>query len=801
MYLLVAAGVVAIAVIAAVFVRSRRAGEDGVEVAFPPWPEQAVETGEATSVAFTDFAGAEACAECHRDQYDAWSSSTHGRAGGDPGEVTLLRAFDGEPIRFRDATVTPRMDDGAYAFVVAQLGREERVFRVDGVIGGGHMVGGGTQGFVTHYDDGTFRFLPFELVRQEDVWFCNTGTRRNRGWVPITEDMALADCGDWPPVRVLGDVARFASCQGCHGSQITVAPEPGRPHETRLVSLAINCESCHGPGRRHIEVARSGRIAEEADIGMRPLATLSKDASLEVCFRCHALKDALSPRDLPGEPLDEHYSLALPLLGESPVFADGRIRTFGYQQGHLYSACYRNGSMTCVDCHEPHGQGYRDVQGRPLTGRFDDGQCTSCHASKAVEPERHTHHAPDSEGSRCVACHMPYLQEPEVGTALGYARSDHTIPIPRPEFDAGLGIEVACQSCHVERDIATLQTDVDRWWGGLKPQPPVVARLAVADTAAAGAPGTRARGADTGADVVAGGSAEIGPSSQELVELALDTAAQHDIARFTALGELVERISRPGAGEIDDATAQRLRQLAADTDDDITAAALAALHHARGSNPETRRFLVETIERLGERERRVRLRWAVLLGFLGDQQREAGEATAAIATYRKALEVRPGHAATLLSLGLAYAASGNYAAAENAYRQSVARDSTSSPAWVNLGIARAARGDAAGTIAAYRDAIAANGYDPLPHFNLGNVYLRGGEPRQAVEHYRRAASLDPSLAPAHINLARALVALEDLPAARDALQRGIEFDPDNVEANQALQEIERILGDRTQSQP
>lgn len=794
-----AAAVVAVVLVLVAAACRDRVDDDAAPVAFPPWPAEA---GGATDVAFEDFAGAEMCAECHGEQYDAWSSSTHGRAGGKPGDVALLRPFNGEPIRFRDATVTPRVDDGGFAFVVAQQGREQQVLRVEGVVGGGHMVGGGTQGFVTRYDDGTLRFLPFELVRREDVWFCNTGTRLNRGWVPITEDMALADCGDWPPVRVLGDVARFASCQGCHGSQITVGPEPDRPHETRLVSLAVNCESCHGPGRRHVELARSGRIAEEADIGMRPLATLAKDASLQVCFRCHALKDALSPGDLPGEALDEHYSLALPLLGESPVFADGRIRTFGYQQGHLYSACYRNGSMTCIDCHEPHGQGYRDVQGRPLEGRFDDAQCTSCHASKTVEPERHTHHAPDSEGSRCVACHMPYLQEPEVGSTLGYARSDHTIPIPRPAFDAGLGIEVACQLCHDDRGIAELQADVDRWWGDLKPQPPVVARLAVADTAAASAVGgTQGRGSDPEDRAAAGGSARVAASANELVELALDTAGQHTMARFAALGELIANALRPNVGELEDGTAQGLRRLAEDADDDIAAAALAALHYARGADVPTRRFLVETIERLGERERRVRLRWAVMLGFLGDQHREAGEAAAAVATYTRALEVRPGHAATLLSLGLAYAAAGDHTAAENAYRQSLARDPTRSLAWVNLGISRAARGDAAGAIAAYQDAIAANAYDPLPHFNLGNVYLRASDPRQAIEHYRRAAALDPSLAPAHVNLARALVAVEDLPAARDALVRGLEFDPDNAEATAALREIDRVLNEQTRFRP
>ena len=51
---------------------------------------------------------------------------------------------------------------------------------------------------------------------------------------------------------------------------------------------------------------------------------------------------------------------------------DGRVRTFGYQLNHLASDCYLNGSMTCVSCHDPHTQTYRDEQFRPLEGRFED---------------------------------------------------------------------------------------------------------------------------------------------------------------------------------------------------------------------------------------------------------------------------------------------------------------------------------------------------------------------------------------------------------------------------------------------
>ena len=197
--LLAVAVAAALAVVITGILLLRGTPPDAERIAFAPPPPLPTDT-----IGPDDFAGADACAECHTAQYGAWRASTHGRAGAVPPTDILLRAFDGRPIRFRDAVVTPRVIDGAHAFVVAQEGREPVTLRVDGVVGGGHMVGGGTQGFFTRWADGTLRFLPFELVRREGVWFCNTGTRLDGGWLPITADMRLADCGDWPPARVQG---------------------------------------------------------------------------------------------------------------------------------------------------------------------------------------------------------------------------------------------------------------------------------------------------------------------------------------------------------------------------------------------------------------------------------------------------------------------------------------------------------------------------------------------------------------------------------------------------------------------
>jgi Flp pilus assembly protein TadD len=751
----------------------------GTPLPFPPPPPDS----PASHVEFEDFAGSAVCAGCHRTQFDLWNASTHGQAGGPARNDRLVRPFNGQAIRFHDANVTPIVDaEGRYAFVIRQDGRPERTLYVEGVIGGAHMVGGGTQGFVSRWPDGSLRFLPFEWTRDGETWFCNTDSRLDRGWLPITTDLSLADCGDWTPVRTLGSLPRFANCQECHGSRINIAPTRGRPNETRYASLSIDCESCHGPARQHAEaMSVPGRPAlspREPAPGTSPvpavppsLLTLDKDASLAVCFRCHALKDALAPSYLPGKPFEQHYSLGLALLSDEPVFADGRIRSFAYQQGHLWSDCYISGSMTCTDCHEPHGQAYRDANGFPLRSRFDDGQCTACHASKAAAVEEHTHHPAGSAGSRCVACHMPYLQEPTVGNAVRYARSDHTIPIPRPAFDAALGIEVACAQCHTD-PTEPLSAQTRAWWGNLEPHHPLVAGLA---------------------------SENIRSNRDSLAALLVRTAEstadappvpRHTAAEVMALGVLLRDHLDPDVRSLPRSLDRRLRMAATDANADIASLGLAALHWSRGDDRSTRRFLTRQLTAADRIGPAIRSRWAVLLGFLGDRAREAGNPARAIIAYYKALQVQPRDPAILTRLGLAEIEAGNTAGALAAFDRAIAADSSYALAWINLGIARSAAGDGNGAARAYAQAVRVDSTDAIAWLNLGNVELRAGRFEQAIELYRTALRYHPGLADAHFNLARALLSLGRTSEAILPLRNGLDFDPANTAARTALTELE-----------
>ncbi len=731
-----------------------------------PLPPPARSVPAVAQPAFADFVGAETCGACHAEQYATWRRSTHGRAGGPPTRARVIAPFTGAPIRFKDAVVTPSLTPrGDFIFTVAQKDRADRVYRVDAVVGGGFMAGGGTQAFFSKFPDGTLRFLPFDYSKPLGRWFCNTLGRADRGWLPITPEIALADCSDWTPNRVLGDSDRFENCQQCHGSQIEIAFDvPSRRYQTRFTTLAINCESCHGPGRRHVELARSGRIATEVDIGMRALSTLTKDESLGVCFQCHAMKATLRPGYLPGKRFEEHFGLKLPQVFDTLYLPDGRTRTFAYQEGHLASDCYLNGSMTCVDCHDPHGQGYRDVRGFPLQGRFDNGQCLGCHPSKEQPLERHTHHRPSSPGSRCVACHMPYLQQPDVRQQIPYGRSDHTIPIPRPLYDTREGLENACRQCHRDQTAERLQSQVTTWYGEVKPQPePVTARFA----------------------------AERVAESRSAIRRILDANGTHPMAEFVGLADVLQRYVSPDAPELDQATIGRLEQRATSTDPEIQALALATLHLARGADPDVRRFLSDQLRALGTREADVRDRWAWILKIRGDSYLNAGDPRNAVLAYERANEVRPDYPSLSRARALAYMTLGQHDKAAEQLRRSLALKPGQAHVMVQLGVTLMQGGDIDGATSAFRDATTVNPWDPIGYANLGVALLRRGEVRSSIEALEKAVSLDPSLADANFMLANAYATLRQLKQAADALERGLEFSPRDAAARRMLDEIRR----------
>jgi hypothetical protein len=90
--------------------------------------------------------------------------------------------------------------------------------------------------------------------------------------------------------------------------------------------------------------------------------------------------------------------------------------------------------------------------------------CLQCHETMVADVASHTKHRPDSTGSSCYNCHMPY-------TTYGLLKALRSHQISSPTVTASLdsGRPNACNACHLDRTLAWTSEHLEGWYG----MPPV----------------------------------------------------------------------------------------------------------------------------------------------------------------------------------------------------------------------------------------------------------------------------------------------------------------------------------------
>jgi tetratricopeptide (TPR) repeat protein len=382
---------------------------------------------------------------------------------------------------------------------------------------------------------------------------------------------------------------------------------------------------------------------------------------------------------------------------------------------------------------------------------------------------------------------MPYLQEPETAdprtgrAPVRYARSDHSVSIPRPRADSAVGIVSACASCHAARTTGQLESEVRAWWGVGKPVPAqVTAQLAAAR---AGREAARGRGASV--------NSAADSALTELLGGAGDSPGRpHRAATFAGLARYLESVPGPDAKRLSAADRDRLAVLSSDPDADIRALALATRHLTGGADAPVRRALARSLTREGAHDFALRSRWAVALGYMGDRYAEAGDFSAARTTYGRALEVMPANARLRQSLGNAERSAGDYRAAITSYEGALLLERRSALIMVNLGIALGAAGDSVRGEEMFRAATQTDPGEPLGWFNLGNVALLKGDYAAAAKDFQRAVAIDGALAQAHFQLARIHLLRGDNRSALQELRQGLAVDSSDAAARATTRQLE-----------
>jgi hypothetical protein len=181
-------------------------------------------------------------------------------------------------------------------------------------------------------------------------------------------------------------------CFGCHttGSTLSGRFDPAR------ATPGVTCEQCHGPGAKHVDAMKTGKISEGRRVVLNP-RHLNPIASVDFCGACHR-------------------TWADVLQAGTTGAANVRFQPYRLEN----SKCWRQGDprLTCIACHNPHQQLVQEA------GAYDV-KCLSCHTKKAERLQNHPGGACPVSIKNCVTCHMPKVEIPSMHAAF----TDHRIRI------------------------------------------------------------------------------------------------------------------------------------------------------------------------------------------------------------------------------------------------------------------------------------------------------------------------------------------------------------------------------------
>jgi tetratricopeptide (TPR) repeat protein len=137
---------------------------------------------------------------------------------------------------------------------------------------------------------------------------------------------------------------------------------------------------------------------------------------------------------------------------------------------------------------------------------------------------------------------------------------------------------------------------------------------------------------------------------------------------------------------------------------------------------------------------------------LGKIYSKLGRPHVAVAAYRRAIALEPGHAKAHCNLGIVLGQMGQDDEAIAAYRRAIALTPDLITAHFNLGVHLSDRGQLDEAIAAFHKVLALEPEYPMAYYDLARAFAMKGRIEDAAAAYRKAIALKPDYAEAHCNL-------------------------------------------------
>lgn len=174
---------------------------------------------------------------------------------------------------------------------------------------------------------------------------------------------------------------------------------------------------------------------------------------------------------------------------------------------------------------------------------------------------------------------------------------------------------------------------------------------------------------------------------------------------------------------------------------------------------------------------------------LGAVEAAAGNYSAAVRYYEKALELGPNLTYALVNAALAYSQLGNVAEAERLYRRVLTVDPQDGEVANSLGILLAKQGRTDEARKLFESAISIRPDDASAINNLGILFLKIGQTNDAIAAFQYGIKVAPDDEKAYLNLAGIWVRMGDREKARELMLTLQERKPDSTLAQRALEQL------------
>ena len=373
------------------------------------------------------YVGDQNCTECHKEAAADWKGSHHDKAMQEVNDQTVLGDFDNHSIEIDGVAYLFFKEDGEFHVKVKEIDGSENDYTIRYVFGLTPL-----QQYLIDFPNGKKQALRATWDTEKNQWF-----HQYAG-----DKIAVNDWLHW----TRGAQNWNTMCAECHSTNLKKDYMVEKDSfNTTFSSINVNCESCHGPGEKHVNWANGPMTQKDESL----FAGIDQPGQLNMCAPCHARRVKLTKNFTPGIDFDDQYLVQN--ISSDFYHEDGQILEEDYVYGSFLQSKMHSQGIKCGDCHNVHS----------LELNFSGNQlCLQCHVPADYDSKKHHFHEVATEAGLCINCHM---------TGRFYMgndfRRDHSFRIPRPDQSLAYGTPNACNECHDDKSEKWAADWVVKWYG------------------------------------------------------------------------------------------------------------------------------------------------------------------------------------------------------------------------------------------------------------------------------------------------------------------------------------------------